>query len=291
MQIIFHTGVHCTDDDRLLKCLLRNKQTFSERGVAVPGPGRYRELLSQLFRAMATSEPAGDAREVLMDAILDDETADRMILSNASFLGSRRYSIMDGQLYPNAPDRVGYLHRLFPGDQLEIFMGLRNPASFVPAALGKISPQNLNGIMGGMDPRHLRWSDCLNRIRSVAPDLRMTIWCNEDTPFIWAQIIREMARLDPGEKITGGFDLLKTIISSEGMQRFRAYLHKHPRMNETQKRRVIAAFLDKFAIPSKLEEEIDLPGWTDGLVQDMTEIYDEDMSRIRRIPGVNLITP
>ena len=40
MQIIVHTGAHFTDDDRLIKCLLRNKDDFSKRGIAVPGPGR-----------------------------------------------------------------------------------------------------------------------------------------------------------------------------------------------------------------------------------------------------------
>ena len=41
----------------------------------------------------------------------------------------------------------------------------------------------------------------------------------------------------------------------------------------------------------ELEEELDLPGWTEELVEDMTEIYDEDVFRIQRIPGINLIMP
>ena len=52
MQVIFHTGVHDTDNDRLLKCLLRNSQKLTESGVAVPGPGRYRDLLADSFNAM-----------------------------------------------------------------------------------------------------------------------------------------------------------------------------------------------------------------------------------------------
>jgi hypothetical protein len=51
------------------------------------------------------------------------------------------------------------------------------------------------------------------------------------------------------------------------------------------------SFLEKFAIPEKFEEELDLPGWTQSLVADLTEIYENDMQRIRAIPGVQVILP
>ena len=44
-------------------------------------------------------------------------------------------------------------------------------------------------------------------------------------------------------------------MSKEGMQRFAAYLKSHPDMTEIQKRRVISAFLDKFALEEEIEEE------------------------------------
>ncbi|MEY8830502.1 hypothetical protein AB9K34_19190 [Sedimentitalea sp. XS_ASV28] len=291
MQVIIHTGAHCTDGDRILKCLLRNKQAFADRGIAVPGPGRYRELLGHSFRAMSATAPAPDAREVLMDAILDEEHADRMILSNAYFFGSRRLAVRDGQLYPAAPERVRYLHKLFRGDRLTMFMGLRNPASFLPAVLGNPTREQLADVLGGTDPGKLRWSDCLRRIHAAAPDMDMIVWCNEDTPLLWAHIIRQMAGLQPDEKIVGGFDLLSDLITREGMQKFRAYLHTHTGLNENQKRCVIAAFLENFAIPERMEEELDLPGWTEELVEELSDAYDDDLTRIRQIPGVTLIDP
>ena len=58
-----------------------------------------------------------------------------------------------------------------------------------------------------------------------------------------------------------------------------------------QKRRVIAAFLDKFALDEEIEEELDMPGWTEELVAELTEVYDEDVLAIQRIPGVTVLTP
>ena len=75
------------------------------------------------------------------------------------------------------------------------------------------------------------------------------------------------------------------------MQRFAAYLKSHPDMTEIQKRRVISAFLDKFALEEEIEDELDLAGWTKDLMDDMTDAYDEDILEVQRIPGVTLIAP
>ena len=80
-------------------------------------------------------------------------------------------------------------------------------------------------------------------------------------------------------------------MSKEGMQRFAAYLKSHPDMTEIQKRRVISAFLDKFALEEEIEDELDLAGWTKDLMDDMTDGYDEDILEFQRIPGVTLIAP
>lgn len=291
MQVILHTGAHHTDEDRLMKCLLRNKGDFAKRGIAVPGPGKYRKLLKDTFKALKNAPASPDARDILLDAILDDEKANRLILSNMHFFGAPRAAVRRGVLYPMATERIASMCQLFPNDQIEMFMAIRNPASFLPAVFDHSPHEQFADFLGGVDPRELLWSETLIRIREAMPDVAITVWCNEDTPLIWAQILREMAGLKPDEEIIGGFDLLADIMTQEGMKRFHAYLDSHAVMTETQLRRVISAFLDKFAIAEMLEEELDLPGWTDELVEELTDIYDQDMFQIQRIPGVQVITP
>lgn len=291
MQVILHTGAHFTDDDRLIKCLLRNKGDFAQRGVSVPGPSTYRNLLKETLNALRDSPASPDARNVLMDAILDEAEADRVILSNAHFFGAPRAAVRQGKIYPLAPERIAHMQALFPYDQVELFMAIRNPATFLPAVFEKSPKDEFDDFIGGVDPSQILWSDTIASIRKAAPNVTITLWCNEDTPLIWAQIIRELAGLDHGQKIIGGFDLLSDIMSSEGMTRFRAYLKSHPVMSEMQKRRVISAFLDKFALEDELEEELDIPGWDNALVDDLTDIYDEDVFQISRMPGVQMIEP
>ncbi|WP_428924971.1 hypothetical protein [Marinibacterium sp. SX1] len=291
MQIILHTGAHFTEDDRLIKCLLRNKEDFSRRGVAVPGPGRYKKLLKDTLNAMRGTTPRDEARDVLLDAILDDEKAGRMILSNAHFFGAPRAALRDGLLYPNAQEKISQMRRLFPDDDLEIFMGLRNPATLLPAIYRESPREELDDFLEGVDPRDIRWSESITAMRVLNPAIPITVWCNEDTPLIWGSIIRAMAGLPEGEKVIGSFDLLGAIISTEGMRRFRAYLADHPVMTEEQKRRVMAIFMEKYALEDELIEELEMPGWSDALVEEMTDIYDADFEAVRQIPGVTVIAP
>jgi len=291
MQVIVHTGAHATEEDRLLKSLLRNKEDFSKRGVAVPGPGKYRTLLKECFAALEAGSPTADSQDVLWDAILDEEEADRVVLSNPHFFGSQRSALKDDVLYPEAVMRMQYLQQLFPYDQIEIFMGLRNPVGFLPALLEKASPRRLREVMKQTDPLQLRWSEMMTRLRQAVPDIAITVWCYEDMPLTWGQILRDMAGIEPNEALLGDLDLLATIMSPEGLTRLRAYMDAHEDMSEMQKRRVYAAFLDKFAMEDALEEELDLPGWTEELIEKLTEIYDEDIFQLQRIPGVTLIAP
>ncbi len=53
---------------------------------------------------------------------------------------------------------------------------------------------------------------------------------------------------------------------------------------------LIAAFLDKFAIEDEIEEELDMPGWTEELVDELSDLYDQDVAMIERIDGVRMIS-
>lgn len=291
MQLVIHTGAHFTEEDRLMRCLLRNRADFARRGVEIPAPSSYRRLFRDVMDALDGSEPTPGAREILLEAMAIDTVPQRLVLSSPHLFGAPRASVMEGELYPQAIERMAALARLFPGDEIEMFMAIRNPASFLPAAFGKSPRTEMDRFLGHVHPAVISWSRLFKRLSMDLPDIALTVWCSEDSPMIWAQIIREMAALEPGEKITGGFDLLGSIMSRTGMKRFRAYLAEHPHMNESQKRRVIAAFLTRYAIDEEIEEELDLPGWTTALVEEMTESYDEDVLQIQRLPGVRMICP
>lgn len=291
MQLALHIGAHFAEEERLMKCLLRNKGAFAQRGIAVPGPGKYRELLRETLAAMENIAPNPEARDVLLDAFLDDEGATRVILSNAHFAGPPRYALREERFYPATPQRLRSMAELFEGDDIELFLAIRNPAGFLAALNRHMAARSPAAAPLTVAPLQLRWSVLVQRIRNLAPALRLTVWCNEDLPLIWGQVIRAMAGLGPRDPIVGEFDLLAEIMHPDALAPFHDYIDGHPDLTPSQRQQVISIFLEKFALEETLEEELDMPGWTDALVDDITAQYDEDVTDIAALPGVTLIAP
>tara|TARA_B110000091_G_C13634434_1_gene398497 strand:- start:289 stop:549 length:261 start_codon:yes stop_codon:yes gene_type:complete len=78
--------------------------------------------------------PAADGdSDALLDAIMDEEDADRLLLSNAHFFGAPRAAVRGGILYPSAAGRTIQVRKLFPDDEIEMFMALCNPTTLLLA--------------------------------------------------------------------------------------------------------------------------------------------------------------
>lgn len=291
MQIVLHVGAHCTDDDRLLRCLRKNVGTLAEQGIAAPEVSRYRPKIRETLSAQQGDDIMAEPQASILDGLLEDDDIGRVVLSHDNFMGVPGRSVENNMLYPVIGQRTPRLRALFDGHDVEIFMAMRDPASFIPAVYDRTNAPDFATFLEGSDPMELRWSNVIQRQRAAAPDVPITTWCNEDTPLIWHEILREMSGHDRYTVLDGRDDFLGELMVKGGLQRMQAYLEAHPPQNEMQRRRVVVAFLDKFAKPDALEEEIDLPGWTQDYMAQLSAIYDDDMDVVRQIPGVTLLTP
>lgn len=92
MKLILHAGAHVTDNDRLIKGLLRNREGFAKQGIAIPAPRRYRALLRDTLNALSQGKPAPDADVMFWDDVLDQDLSavSRVVLSNTDFFGPRK---------------------------------------------------------------------------------------------------------------------------------------------------------------------------------------------------------
>lgn len=291
MQIALHLGVHCTDEDRLLKCLLKNTDKLAEGGVIVPEVGRYRPVIRETLHVLKGDEAPDEMQQTLLDALVDDDDATRIVLSHASFLGVPGRAVESNLLYPTITKRAPRLRNLFAQSQVEFFISLRDPATFIPAVFARAQEPSFEMYIEGSDPKVLRWSDAIQRLREAVPDAPVTVWCNEDTPLIWNEVLRHLSGHDEFTILDGRDDFLGELMSKAGLARMQSYLEAHPPQNEMQRRRIVSAFLDKFALEDALEEEIDLPGWTEDYIRALSEQYDADVATIKDIPGVTMLSP
>lgn len=292
MEIVYHVGLVCTDEGQLLKSLLRNTERLAEHGVAIPGPGKYRDIMRDVTSKYPGARMSSESQEAILETILDDDTPTRLVFSSDLFLSGANRAYGEGQLYPRAY-RAGWLRNIFTDHEVSFHFGIRNPASFLPTLWKKVTKGNtpFPDFVGQVDPRTLLWSDMIERVREAAPDAQLHVWCNEDSPLIWGELMLDIAGLDPMANLHGGFDMLRAIMSAEGMKRLRAYTKANPPANEIMRRRIASAFLDKFGLDEEIEEEIDAPGWSADLIEEMTAIYEDDLLTIESLPNVTLIAP
>ncbi|WP_139307468.1 hypothetical protein [Rhodovulum sp. ES.010] len=289
--MVYHIGAHCTDDDRLLKGLLKSRGILAKQGVIVPGPSRYRPVLREMMATLRGAPATPEMQQVMLDAAMDEDTARRLVFAHQSFLCMPQKVLGQHMLYPMAGEKVHWLAQLFPGQPCAFFLGLRNPATFIPALFARSRELDFAAFLAGVDPRALSWADVVRRILSAVPQARLTVWCNEDTPLIWPELLARLSDHAPGTVLRGTDDLLAAIMLPAGFDRMRIYLEENPPVNEAHRRRIVAAFLDKYALPDAMEEELDAPGWTGALVEDLTARYEADVAEIGSIEGVTLVLP
>lgn len=291
MQIAFHIGANCTDEDRLLKSTLKNADTLLQQGVAVPGPGKYRRLIREAIESLTGGAPADDARDVLMDAIVEDDNIARVVLSNDNFITVPKRIFDHSVFYHQAEKKVRGLHQLFPDDDISLFMGLRHPASFLQETATRAQVSSLAQYLGVLSPVEVTWSDVIRRIKLAAPQTPLYVWCNEDTPLIWEELIRVFSGIAENVEIAGRFDVMSHIVSSEGMQIARTRIADMSAEDIDARQAVIADVLDTHAVPDLIEDTITWPELDTALVQAMTEAYEADLEVIAKMEGVELILP
>jgi hypothetical protein len=133
------------------------------------------------------------------------------------------------------------------------------------------------------------------RLRAAVPDAEITVWCNEDAPLLWPEILSLLAGApeDPDlpDSLDGAGDFLAELMRPEGTTRLGSYLEQNAPRSASHRRRVIAAFLDRFARPDAVSETYDFPGWTAARIARLTETYEADIARIEGMEGVRLLRP
>ena len=137
MRIVYHLGVHCTDEEKLLRCLLKNRGTLAEQGIVVPGPARYRTLLRDTL-ATLKGETASEATQALvLEQIMEEDPRRAASCCPTTISSPSRKGRCGAASTPADAERMRALTRIFPEIEAEFHLAIRNPATFLPALLRK----------------------------------------------------------------------------------------------------------------------------------------------------------
>jgi hypothetical protein len=97
--------------------------------------------------------------------------------------------IQGPQIWPMIDRQTTQLRALFPDDAVEFFIGLRDPATHVPQLFKTSRFSDFGEFTENMQVHAVAWSEMLRRLTMTHPDCPVTVWCNEDTPLIWGELL------------------------------------------------------------------------------------------------------
>lgn len=290
MSIAIHLGAPMTDNGQLLWSLRKDAHSLMENGVLVRRPVLYQKQVKTIRNNMKAGFVADEQRHAVLEGFLRGQNPSRIILSDAAYLGGPVWMLQGGTMFRDATQNLETLRNLFAEHQCEFFLGIRNPATLIPAVFRSQVKHTLESFLSGADLLTIRWSDLMLDILEACPDVPLTVWCNEETPALWPGILQAVAAQPDGYRFSGEMDVLEPVITEEGLKRLSTYLDQHPQLTAKQRMQVCALFLDKYPADGEEFEEIDLPGWSQDFVDEMTENYLDDIERIQDIEAIRFLS-
>lgn len=290
MQVAIHAGAAFTDEGSLLRSLQANRQILADNGAILFGPRRFRQEFRPAFRFMHDTTQRNAALDRIRGTLPPDDSAQRSIfLSDHMFGGGESY-LEDGQLYPLAGQRMAFLDEAFADAQVELFFALKNPGSFVPKHLMTLSEAEREDLIRSTDLSCLGWSHMIDDIRDLAPNVQITLWCNEDCPFIWGDVIRAISGLSYDADVRGEYALLLSLLTEDGQRQAGSLIESATAYNRSDVRGELGLILAENALPEMVEEELELPGWSAEVVEAFSELYEQEVDRLQTLPGVRMLT-
>lgn len=292
MKVIYHLGVHGTDQDRIVSTLLQNQDPLSGFGIKVPAPDTYRDAISQVMVKMRNQEITTDIQDGMMEMVTQSrDDIERLVLSHDNFMGLPGQAVGDDVFYPMLVGKIRRLQSMFGAHEVEFCLGLCNPAVFIPEIFARAKESDFQTFLKGSDPMHLRWSEMVARLKATVPNCKITVWANEDTPFTWPEVVRAVSGHPQKVVLEGMDDFYEAFVSPGGLRRMSNYLRTHPPETREAYMKIVEMFLEKFGQEDMVETEIDLPGWGEPYVEALSTLYDQDLRVIAGMSGITYITP
>lgn len=291
MQMVYHLGVHVTDNDRLMHALRDNAAQLAAAGTEIVPPERHKDIFDDALQSLAGGNSTPEMEQLMLDALLEHDAPGRVVMSTATFMGAYGRVVGREGFYPQIGRRAAALTRLFPSARTEFFLAMRNPATLLSDVLPLFKGGDYNELMQGNHPLNLRWRDAIQRMVSAVQGRRIVIWCHEDVPLIWPDVVRLVAGLPSDAALSGGLLYMHELLGDQGLARLRQALAARDQMTIASRRQVYAERLAADALPGVLDQTIELPGWSQETVDAVTRRYRAEVGQIAVLPGVEFILP
>lgn len=291
MQVVFHIGVHNTDSERVLKTLLNNREELLKIGTEPIPNSRHKGIFVDALMSLKGGAATPEMEQILLDAVIEEEDVQRIVFSMSGFMGASKIAVTARGFYSDIESRINGLMRLYPSAETEFFLAIRNPATLLNDIL--ISNKNLSyhELMANANPLDLRWRDVAHRLARAAQGRRVVVWCFEDLPLIFPEVVRMIGNMPLEAQLRGGTQYVEELLTPGGRLKLKEAMKGYAQLSIRKRREIHGQVLNQYGMESILEQSIHLPGWTQELVDEISDNYYSDVAEIAVLPGIEFILP
>ncbi len=292
MDFRLHIGVHRSATQHLRKMLWQNRDLLADEGICVPVAEDAERAFAKAIKQMSAGDAGDGVKAELMTSLTQDQPFRRIVMIDPSISGTLMRPVGKEYFYPRIATTVSRILNVLDGTPLRLFVGLRNPATFIPSCYSagmRHSPEmSFEKFVADANLQGLRWSDFLHRAQLKKTDLPITVWRYEDYPFMWRDVAQALTGLENREALVGTSDPVNTGLSLRGAVLMHTYLQEHPVKTRAEFETISKAFDKKF--PSTHGHNDDLH-WPEELTEGMTENYEDDLYYVERMDNVTMLAP
>lgn len=292
MRVYLHIGVQFTRAGRLLKAVRLNEKVYRRNKVIAPSVAAYRPKIDQMMDTLDGLPPTPEETRHFLAELSEDRSANAIVLVDERLCGELNRAFEETMLYPAMGKRLARVAELFAAADLKLSMAITNPVNFVGHAMQKKKARGVaEWFARNVPPADVSWVPAIDRLQEALPDVPLTIWCEEDTPFIWRRLLRRFGELSEDADLRAPHMALADFLNSEGAKRFVTYARKFPPKDDVTLERIALAFLDKYEIIETVGPAGGIDGWDETATATITAGYEDDIEVLSKRDGITFVRP
>lgn len=281
-----HFSIPFYAGDQLIRSLGSVAGLFSNHGISIPAPDIYRPIFGDKVRGQ-------DGGQFTPMEITDLSAKmglekDLVILSFNDFLCVPNNIFEGGVVYKHIVDRISYLKAAFPNREIKLFFSAASPAAIMCALINENSLNpHLQQVATTIRPL---WMDMVEKVKTHHPEINSVIWATEDTPATWPVVLRTILDRPEPFNVPGSLSMAAALLDDVKKELFQRRLDAHAPKSEKDLVMLINEFIKEHADPELLSFEVDIPGWTQDIIDDFELLYQQDIDFCADIDGTRVIT-
>jgi len=283
-------GAHQIGLEHVTKHLEANRELLEQNGILYPSFKDMDAAMWPAIKALRNKKDDAYTLPRLVETLSNGKKYDRVVIVRPSISGPPNRPIKDDGFYPRGATETGQLAKLIGAEDIRFFLGIRNPANFLPSCYNLAFAEDHRLVLPEFvqlsDPYALRWSDYIQRVQGDESEMPLNVWSFEDYPYIWRSVLQGITGLPNKEDLVATEAQMTREVSIKGIGLMREYLRQHPPTSREMFDKIFEKFIERHpAFDGETVPDV----WPEALVETLTDSYDDDLYYIERMENVNFI--